>query len=181
VLSTEIASLKMLRGFCFSADGRTPYIADSSWDIRSEARFDQMALREVYAFPLSNDRHVTAAGRAVARASKGVRDRIQCDQKGYLWVTTGLGLECLHERAGRTGAIETPESLADLAFGGTDGAEMMLSLAITRISFCRPSRLLKKAEMNRSWRCCVSIVLERERSRVRCGRLVDRWMWVDAS
>jgi gluconolactonase len=128
-ISAEVESLKMPNGLCFSPDGRILYVADSGADMGPEVPFDEQGPREVYAFRLSSNGHVTTAGHAVARASKGVPDGIRCDEEGYLWVATGLGLECFHDTRGRIGMIETPETLANLAFGGPDGCTMMLALA----------------------------------------------------
>lgn len=128
-LTPEVISLAMPNGLCFSPDGRTLYVADSGADMGPEVPFNEEGPREVYAFAIADDGHVTGDGRAFARASRGVPDGIRCDEEGYLWVSTGLGLECFDSRGVRLGAIETPATLANLSFGGTDGMSLMLTLA----------------------------------------------------
>ena len=128
VVTAEVETLRMPNGLCLSADARTLYVADSGADMGPEVPFEENGPRDVYAFALSSDGHVTGAERWFARASKGVPDGIRCDEEGYLWVATGLGLECFDRNGTRIGAISTPETLTNLSFGGADSASLMLTL-----------------------------------------------------
>jgi len=125
-LTAEISSLKMPNGLCFSPDGMSLYVADSGADMGPEVPFDEHGPREVYIFQLSSEGHVTGPGKIFARASKGVPDGIRCDVEGFLWVSTALGLECFDRDGAHVGVLQTPETLANLAFG--DGS-VMLTLA----------------------------------------------------
>jgi len=124
-LTAEVSSLKMPNGLCFSPDGSTLYVADSGADMGPEVPFNEQGPREVYSFQMSHGR-VSSAGKVFALASKGVPDGIRCDEDGYLWVATGLGLECFFPNGSRAGAIPTPETLANLAFGNES---VLLALA----------------------------------------------------
>jgi len=128
-LSAQVSTLRMPNGLCFSPDARMLYVADSGADMGPESSFDENGPREVHAFDLSKEGRVISAGRIFARASKGVPDGIRCDEEGYLWIATGLGVECFSPAGERIGAIETPETVANLCFGGADGASLLLTLA----------------------------------------------------
>lgn len=128
-VSAEIDGLKMPNGLCFSPDGQTLYVADSGADMGPEIEFDPDGPRDVYAYAIGPDGHVAAPGRHFARACEGVPDGMRCDDRGCLWVATGVGAECFAPGGERIGLMSTPETLANLAFGGIDGNEMMLTLA----------------------------------------------------
>lgn len=127
-LSSQVAALRQPNGLCFSPDYRTLYVADSGADMGPEVPFDENGPREVYAFTLLDDR-VASGGRVFARATNGVPDGIRCDDEGYLWVATGLGLECFDPQGRRVGVIETPETASNLCFGGAHGTALLIALA----------------------------------------------------
>lgn len=128
-LSAQVSSLRMPNGLCFSPDYRTLYVADSGADMGPEVPFDERGRREVHAFSLSGDGRVASSGRMFARVAKGVPDGIRCDDDGYLWVATGLGLACVDSQGRCIGVIEAPETVANLCFGGADDASLLLTLA----------------------------------------------------
>ncbi|HEY5755428.1 MAG TPA: SMP-30/gluconolactonase/LRE family protein [Steroidobacter sp.] len=127
-LSAQVSALRQPNGLCFSPDHRTLYVADSGADMGPDVPFDENGPREVHAFALLDGR-VASAGRVFARASKGVPDGIRCDDDGYLWVCTGLGLECFDPQGRLVGVIETPETASNLCFGGADGTSLLIALA----------------------------------------------------
>lgn len=122
-LSAEVSSLKMPNGLCFSPDGMTLYVADSGADMGPEVPFNEHGPREVHLFQLSADMRVQGPGKVFARVSRGVPDGIRCDAEGFLWVSSGQGLECFASDGTRLGVIETPQTLANLAFG--DGSALL--------------------------------------------------------
>lgn len=128
-VSAEIDGLKMPNGLCFSPDGGTLYVADSGADMGPEIDFDPDGPRDVYAYPVGPDGRVAGPARPFAHVSEGVPDGMRCDDRGCLWVATGAGAECFAPDGERLGLISTSETLANLAFGGSDGSEMMLTLA----------------------------------------------------
>jgi gluconolactonase len=127
-LSVQVSTLRQPNGLCFSPDHRTLYVADSGADMGPDVPFDEDGPREVYAFVLLDGR-VASAGSVFARASKGVPDGIRCDDDGYLWVSTGLGLECSDPQGRRVGVIETSETASNLCFGGAGGTSLFVALA----------------------------------------------------
>jgi gluconolactonase len=128
-ISSQVDSLKMPNGLCFSPDGRTLYVADSGADMGPEVPFNNTGPREVYSFPLSPQGRVCGPGSVFARASKGVPDGIRCDDEGNVWVSTGLGVECFAATGARLGVIQTPETVANLSFGGEAANSILLTLA----------------------------------------------------
>jgi len=127
-LTAEVTSLRMPNGLAFSPDGGTLYVADSGADMGPEVPFDETGPREVYAFPIAKGR-VSGRGRVFARVLRGVPDGIRCDEDGFLWVASGLGLECFDPAGARVGVLQTHETLANLSFGGADGMSLLLMLA----------------------------------------------------
>ena len=51
---------------------------------------------------------------------KGVPDGIRCDTAGNVWSSSGDGVQVFNPAGERLGRILTPESPANLCFGGTD-------------------------------------------------------------
>lgn len=128
-VTAQVASLKMPNGLCFSPDLKALFVADSGADMGPDVPFDEEGPREVYIFTVGEDGNAIEPGRIFARPRRGVPDGIRCDEQGYLWAGTGLGVECFNSDGAFVGAIETHEAVANLCFGGADGMQMLLTLA----------------------------------------------------
>lgn len=92
-------------GLCFSPDEKKLYVADSG-SPRHIRVFD------VNQYTLSN-------GRIFAQIDKGGPDGIRCDIEGRVWSSAGDGIHIFAESGELIGKILTPESPANLAFGGS--------------------------------------------------------------
>jgi gluconolactonase len=100
-------------GLCFSPDGKRLYVADSG------------SPKHIRIFDVKNDS--LENGRVFAQIDKGGPDGIRCDTEGRLWSSAGDGVHVFAPNGELLGKILTPESPANLAFGGPD----LMTLFIT--------------------------------------------------
>ena len=108
-------------GLCFSPDEKLLYIADSS------------NLRHVRVFKVAQD-GTLRGGEVFARISseKGAPDGMKVDVEGRLYAA-GPGGVWIFDTAGKhVDTIETPESPANLAWGGKDGKTLYMT-AVTSV------------------------------------------------
>jgi gluconolactonase len=128
ILSSQIESLKMPNGLCFSSDEETLFVADSGAAMGPDVAFQPAGPRDVFAFSLS-DGAVRGDPRWAARVTTGVPDGIRCDADDYLWMATGSGIDCIAPDGRPIGSIDTPETASNLAFGGPLGSQLLVTLA----------------------------------------------------
>jgi gluconolactonase len=93
-------------GLCFSPDGKNLYVADSG------------SPRHIRIFDVKNES--LENGRVFAQIDKGGPDGIRCDTEGRLWSSAGDGVHVFAPSGELLGKILTPETPANLAFGGSD-------------------------------------------------------------
>jgi gluconolactonase len=97
-------------GLCFSPDQGVLYVDDTR-------------RREVKAFDvapdgrLSNGR-VLLGGIGEGEGARGAPDGVKCDERGNVWVTGPGGVWVVSPQGEHLGVLETPESTANLAWGG---------------------------------------------------------------
>lgn len=125
----QIETLSMPNGLCFTPDGRRIYVSDTGADMGPEVPFDPAGPRHVFAFDLDDRGDAIDNGQLFMTAGTGVPDGLRCDEEGFLWVSTGRGLECFAPDGTLEGVLETPEILSNLSFGGEDGHMMLLALS----------------------------------------------------
>ena len=93
-------------GLCFSPDEKKLYVADSGTP-------KHIRVFDVHSGKLAN-------GRVFAQIDKGGPDGIRCDSEGRLWSSAGDGVHIFADSGELIGKILTPESPANLAFGGPE-------------------------------------------------------------
>ncbi|HVE10354.1 MAG TPA: SMP-30/gluconolactonase/LRE family protein [Paraburkholderia sp.] len=98
-------------GLAFSADERLLYIADSG---RSHAAD---APHHIRVFDVA-DNGTLSNGRVFAVIEPGVPDGFRVDVDGNLWVAAGDGVHCFDASGKLIGKIRTPETVANVTFGG---------------------------------------------------------------
>jgi gluconolactonase len=98
-------------GLAFSSDEKRLYIADSG---RSHGAGKPHHIR---VFEVADDGTLTG-GRVFAEIDPGVPDGLRLDVDGNLWIATGDGVHCYSSDGELLGKILTPETVANLTFGG---------------------------------------------------------------
>ncbi|MBO0686555.1 MAG: SMP-30/gluconolactonase/LRE family protein, partial [Candidatus Dormibacteraeota bacterium] len=97
-------------GLCFSPDESILYVDDTR-------------RREVKAFDVAADGTLSGArvllgGIGSGEGARGAPDGMKCDEQGNVWVTGPGGVWVISPQGAHLGVIETPESTANLAWGG---------------------------------------------------------------
>ena len=101
-------------GLCFSPDEKTLYIADSgrphhirAFDVREDGTLD--------------------GGRIFCVIDTGGPDGIRCDERGNVWSSAGDGVHIFAPDGKLLGRIKTPQTPANLCFGGEDGRTLFIT------------------------------------------------------
>ena len=117
-------------GLCFSPDEKLLYIADSS------------NLRHVRVFNVAED-GTLSGGEVFARitSDKGVPDGMKVDPGGRLYVAGPGGVWIFDTDGKHVETIETPETPANLAWGGRDGKTLYVT-AVTSVYKVRPGKAM---------------------------------------
>jgi gluconolactonase len=98
-------------GLAFSPDEKLLYVADSG---RSHGADKPHHIR---VFDASAD-GVLTGGRVFAEIDPGVPDGLRVDVDGNLWIAAGDGVHCYSSQGELLGKILTPETVANVTFGG---------------------------------------------------------------
>lgn len=101
-------------GLCFSPDEKKLYIADSGKP------------RHIRVFDVQKD-GTLANGKVFCEIDKGGPDGIRCDSKGRIWSSAGDGVQIFAPDGSLIGKILTPETPANLCFGGPKGKTLFIT------------------------------------------------------
>jgi gluconolactonase len=112
---SRMADLVQPNGIAFSPDGRTLYVSDTD-----EAR------HEIVAFDVAADG--TLGGRRTFRTIEpGVPDGFTVDRRGWVWSSSGAGVQVFSAEGEPLGTIPTPHTCSNCAFGGPDGRRLFIT------------------------------------------------------
>lgn len=111
-------------GLAFSADERHLYVADSG---RSHAAD---APHHIRVFDVSDQGRLTN-GRVFAEIDPGIPDGFRIDVDGNLWVGAGDGVHCFDAHGQLLGKILTPETVANVTFGGPKRNQLFIAATST--------------------------------------------------
>jgi gluconolactonase len=111
-------------GLAFSADERHLYVADSG---RSHAAD---APHHIRVFDVSDQGRLTN-GRVFAEIDPGIPDGFRIDVDGNLWVGAGDGVHCFDAHGQLLGKILTPETVANVTFGGPKRNRLFIAATST--------------------------------------------------
>ncbi len=104
----------MPNGLCFSPDESKLYVADSGKP------------RHIRVFEVKKD-GTLGEGKVFCKIDKGGPDGIRCDNAGRIWSSAGDGVQVFGTDGALIGKILTPESPANLCFGGADGKTLFIT------------------------------------------------------
>jgi gluconolactonase len=111
-------------GLAFSADERQLFVADSG---RSHA---PDAPHHIRVFDVTDGGKLTD-GRVLATIDPGVPDGFRLDEDGNLWVAAGDGVQCFNASGELIGKILTPETVANVTFGGPKRNRLFIAATST--------------------------------------------------
>lgn len=112
---TRMADLQQPNGIAFSPDGGTLYVSDTD-----EAR------HEIVAFTVATDG--TLSGRRTFRVIEpGVPDGFCVDGRGWVWSSSGSGVQVFSAAGEPVGMIPTPHTCSNCCFGGPDGRRLFIT------------------------------------------------------
>lgn len=109
-----IKDSNMPNGLVFSPDEKKLYVADSG------------APRHIRSFDVNAD-GTLGEGKVFCKIDKGGPDGIRCDADGRVWSSAGDGVHIFAPDGSLIGKILTPESPANLGFGGKDGKTLFIT------------------------------------------------------
>ncbi|MDR5761419.1 SMP-30/gluconolactonase/LRE family protein [Caballeronia sp. LZ035] len=111
-------------GLAFSADEKQLFVADSG---RSHAAD---APHHIRVFDVASDGRLQN-GRVFAEIDPGVPDGFRLDEDGNLWVAAGDGVHCFDSSGKLIGKILTPETVANVTFGGARRNRLFIAATST--------------------------------------------------
>ncbi|HEY0036248.1 MAG TPA: SMP-30/gluconolactonase/LRE family protein [Longimicrobium sp.] len=112
---TRMADLEQPNGIGFAPDGRTLYVADSD-----------LGRHEIIAFDVA-DAHTLSNCRVFAVIQDGVPDGFAVDARGWVWTSSGAGVQVFSAEGEALGLIPTPHSCSNCTFGGVDGRRLFIT------------------------------------------------------
>lgn len=111
----RMADFEQPNGIAFAPDGCTLYVADSA-----------PGRHEIVAFDVGAD--ASLSGRRVFRTIEpGVPDGLAVDARGWVWSTSGSGVQVFSAEGEPLGLIPTPHACSNCAFGGADGRRLFIT------------------------------------------------------
>ncbi len=117
-LTSVIDDMDRPNGIAFSPDGSTVYVTDTGPELG--ARRDRIRAYDVNGAQVS-------AGRKFAAIEVGLPDGIAVDVDGRVWSSAGDGVHVFSPGGMEVLFIPVPEVVANLCFGGSDGAELFIT------------------------------------------------------
>ncbi|HET7229747.1 MAG TPA: SMP-30/gluconolactonase/LRE family protein [Longimicrobium sp.] len=112
---TRMVDLEQPNGLAFSPDGQTLYVSDTD-----EER------HHIVAFTVGADGALS--GRRVFRVIEpGLPDGFKVDARGWVWTSSGSGVQVFSADGDPLGLIPTPRECTNLAFGGPDGRRLFVT------------------------------------------------------
>ena len=115
-------------GLAFSPDERRLYVAETG------GQFDAEPRQFIRVFDVAEDGARLANGRAFFSVSPGNSDGFRVDEEGNLWTGAGDGVHCISPSGNLLGKIKVPFTVANLAFGGRNRAQIFICASHTLYS-----------------------------------------------
>ncbi|CAH6419213.1 SMP-30/gluconolactonase/LRE family protein [uncultured virus] len=115
-------------GLAFSPDGTKFYVSDSA--AKGLNTWYPYLPHAVYRYDTSQD--LPWSGKLFANIDVGIPDGLKVDIQGNIWVACGDGIQVFNSKGHRLGRILTPQSAANLVFGG-DNRDVILITATSTV------------------------------------------------
>ena len=106
---SRMADFEQPNGLGFSPDGSTLYVSDTSQALGG-------ARHEIQAFTVGEDGKLSAR-RLFAVIEPGVPDGFCVDVRGWIWTSSGEGVQVFSDKAKKLGLIPTPQATTNCTFG----------------------------------------------------------------
>ena len=115
-------------GLAFSPDERRLYVAETG------GQFDAEPRQFIRVFDVAEDGARLANGRVFFSVWPGNSDGFRVDEEGNLWTGAGDGVHCISPSGDLLGKIKVHFTVANLAFGGRNRAQMFICASHTLYS-----------------------------------------------
>ncbi|MBV2143638.1 SMP-30/gluconolactonase/LRE family protein [Falsochrobactrum sp. TDYN1] len=107
-----ITDFQQPNGLAFSPDETRLFVADSAYS------HDEAAPRHIRVFNVVDDGRSVSGGDIFCTIDKGLPDGFRFDTDGNLWTSAADGVHCFSPEGTLLGKIRTPQTVANLTFGG---------------------------------------------------------------
>ncbi|WP_343314768.1 SMP-30/gluconolactonase/LRE family protein [Brucella sp. BE17] len=111
-LIAVITDFEQPNGLAFSPDETRLFVADSAYS------HDRTAPRHIRVFDVVDDGKRLTGGEVFCTIDNGLPDGFRLDTDGNLWSSAEDGVHCFSSRGDLLGKIKTPQTVANLTFGG---------------------------------------------------------------
>ena len=112
---TRMADMEQPNGLAFSPHGATLYVSDTAED-----------RHHILAFTVGEDGSL--GERRVFRVIEpGLPDGFKVDARGWVWTSSGSGVQVFSAEGEPLGLIPTPHGCTNCAFGGADGRRLFIT------------------------------------------------------
>ena len=122
----RMADFEQPNGLEFSPDGSVLYVSDTSRALGGERH-------EIVAFDVGRGGDLSRR-RLFCQVDPGVPDGFAVDARGWLWTTSGSGVQVFAPDGAFLGLIPTPVTCANCAFGGSDASRLFIAAGSTLLA-----------------------------------------------
>ena len=110
--TVRMADLEQPNGLAFAPYGRTLYVTDTSRSLGGDRH-------TIFAFEVTEG--PTLANRRVfAEVEPGIPDGLRTDSRGWIWTSSGAGIQVFSAEGHRLGLIPTPQLCSNLCFSSDE-------------------------------------------------------------
>lgn len=113
----RMADFEQPNGLFFSPDGRTLYVSDTARSLGEIIGGHERDTHEIIAFDVGTDQSLSNR-RLFCRTDHGYPDGFAVDGRGWVWSTSGDGIQIYADNATKLGFFPTPATPANCCFGG---------------------------------------------------------------